>query len=430
MRHDWCMVHNLGGPEGRWPWPRPSERIVELMRLGAERALEAPPEWLAELDGATFDRERMKHLAEDPVLAAAIRRTTRANVIHWAAANVRDPGAPVAPNLGPEPLAVAHDLVRRGLRESALDGYRVGQNIAWLRWMEIAFQLTRDPEELRQLLELSGRSIAWFIDATIAGIAEHMEAEREELTRGTQAERREVVALLLEGAPISVQSASHRLGYLLEQTHRAAVIWSDEAESELRALESVADALARSVGAQRPLIVVAGVATLWAWVPGKSEPDTKQLKAAVHSERGVRIAIGSHARGVEGFRRSHLDALTAQRMLTRLQSSERVVSFDEVRLVSLVTQDAEAAKAFVQHTLGELASAAPEQQQALWMFLRAGCNASQAAEVLRTHRNTLLRRLTRAESLLPRPLEDQRTHVAVALEVLRWQRASADSATE
>lgn len=406
-----------------WPWKRPSERVQGLLRQGAELVLTGPPEWLDELD-RVLDRESMKHLAEDPSLAAAIRRTNRANVIHWAAANVREPGAPVLPNLGPEPLAIARDLVRRGLRESALDGYRVGQNVAWMRWMEIAFQLTRDPQELRELLEISGHSIAWFIDATISGIAAHMETERDELTRGTHAERREVVTLLLEGAPISVQSASQRLGYVLEQTHRAAVIWSDEAESELMALESAADALARCVGAQRPLAVVASAATLWVWVPGNSDPDRKQLMAAVHSLPGVRIAIGSRGRGVEGFRRSHLDALTTQRMLTRLQSRERIVSFDEVRLVSLVTQDAEGAQAFVQHTLGELAAASPELQSALAMFLRTGCNASRAAELLRTHRNTLLRRLTRAESLLPRPLDDQRVHVAIALDVLRWHRGS------
>jgi DNA-binding PucR family transcriptional regulator len=398
--------------------------VLGLLRLGAELVLTGPPEWLDELD-RVLDRESMKHLAEDPPLAAAIRRTNRANVIHWAAANVREPGAPVLPNLGPEPLAIARDLVRRGLRESALDGYRVGQNVAWMRWMEIAFQLTRDPQELRELLELSGRSIAWFIDATISGIAAHMETERDELTRGTHAERREVVTLLLEGAPISAQSASQRLGYVLEQTHRAAVIWSDEAESELMALEGAADALARSVGAQRPLALVASAATLWVWVPGNSEPDRKQLMAALQSQRGVRIAIGSRGRGVEGFRRSHLDALTTQRMLTRLQSRERIVSFDEVRLVSLVTQDAQGAQAFVQHTLGELAAASPELQSALAMFLHTGCNASRAAELLRTHRNTLLRRLTRAESLLPRPLDDQRVHVAVALDVLRWHRGGA-----
>ena len=419
------MVHK---PSPAWPWARPPLRILELLRQGAERVLETPPEWLLELDQALLDRERMRHLAEDPALAAAIRRTNRANVVHWAAENLRDPGAPVAPNLGPEPLAIARDLVRRGLRESALDGYRVGQNIVWLRWMEIAFQLTSEPRELHALLELSGRSIAWFVDATIAGIAAHMEAERDELTRGSQVERRELVSMLLGGGSVNVRTASQRLGYALDQAHRAAVIWSEQGEPAQHALEAAADALARSVGAQRPLYVAASAATLWAWVPGNVEPDQKQLMAALQGLHPVRICLGSRARGLAGFRRSHREALRAQRMLARLGSRERLVSFDEVRLVSLVTQDPEGAQAFVQDTLGQLTSASPELQRALAMFLRTGCNVSSAAELLHTHRNTLLRRLTRAEALLPRPLEAQRTAVAVALDVLRWQPAQTGEA--
>ena len=91
--------------------------------------------------------------------------------MHWAAANMRDPGAPVPANLGPEPLGIARDLVRRGLDESALDAYRIGQNVAWRRWMEVAFGLTSDPDEFRELLDVTARSISAFVDATLAGIA-------------------------------------------------------------------------------------------------------------------------------------------------------------------------------------------------------------------------------------------------------------------
>lgn len=418
-------MHHPQGRPGAWPWPRPSRRVRELIRRGAEMVLNAPPEWLEELDKATLWTENMKVIADDPVLAAATRRTNRSNITHWAAANVQDPGAPVAANLGAEQLGIARDLVRRGVSESALHAYRTGQNAAWIRWMSIAFALTSDPDELRELLDVSARSISSFIEATIAGISAQMKAERDELTRGTHAERREVVALLLDGAPISAQNASQRLGYRLDQTHRAAVVWSDQTESDLGALEGAADALARAAGAQRPLIVIASAATLWVWVPGGAEPDLERVRSATRELHGVRIAIGSRSRGVDGFRRSHLDALTTQRMVARLGSDERVVSFDRVRLVSLVTRDPEGADEFVKHTLGDLESASPEIRGTLLTFLDEGCNASRAAARLHTHRNTLLRRLARAEELLPRPLEHNRVHVAVALEVLRWRTSGA-----
>ncbi len=68
--------------------------------------------------------------------------------------------------------------------------------------MEIAFELTSDPAELHEMLDVCSQSISAFVDATLAGIAAQIDLERDDLTRGTHAERRETVALPLEGAPI------------------------------------------------------------------------------------------------------------------------------------------------------------------------------------------------------------------------------------
>ena len=309
-------------------WERPSERVRELIRHGAELVLNAQAEWLEELDQATLSAANVQELADDPALNAATRRSTRANLLHWAAANVSDPGAPVPANLGPEPLGIARDLVRRGLSESVLQAYRVGQNVAWQRWMAIAFALTSDPDELRELLDVSARSLFEFIDATIAGIAEQIQVERDELTRGTHAERREAVALILDGAPIGRQRAEARLGYNLEQTHTAAVIWGDEPECDSSQLDRATEALVHGADAQRPLSVIASATTRWVWVPGNVEPDLGRLEDVVNQMPGVRIAVGSTARGIEGFRRSHLDAITTQRMLARLNSAQRVAGFE------------------------------------------------------------------------------------------------------
>jgi DNA-binding PucR family transcriptional regulator len=191
-------------------WETPSARAQQLIRAGAEIALHPPAEWLAELDAATLATDTRRAIAEDPVLNAATRRTNRSNLLFWAAANVRAPGVPVPANLGDEPLAVARDLVRRGLDESSLDAYRIGQGVALRLWMRIVFSLTSDAEELREVLEVSTRSIADFVDATVAAISAQMRREREDLTRGTHAERLETVVLLLEGAPPRGSGATTR----------------------------------------------------------------------------------------------------------------------------------------------------------------------------------------------------------------------------
>lgn len=379
-----------------------------------------PPEWLTELDEAVLSAPGAGAIARDPVLAAGMRRATRSNLLHWAEANVRSPGAPVPPNLGKEPLSIARDLVRRGLSESALHTFRTGQNAAQQRWVSIAFSLTRDPDELREFLELTLKSISDYNAANIAAVSARMQAERDELTRGTHAERRATAALVLEGAPIPVERAESILGYSLGNVHRAAIVWSEAADSDMGVLENAAVALAEIAGTPRYLSIVASASTLWLWLPIGAERALARLESAAPATGGVRIALGSRGVGIEGFRRSHLDALTAQRMLARLESKTRLVSFDRVRLVSLIAADREGAEFFIRDTLGELASADPDLLASVELFLEEGCNASRAADRLSVHRNTLLRRLDAADSLLPRPLQDNRIHVGVALELLRW----------
>ena len=400
-------------------WDLPSPRVRELIRLGAEIVLHPPEEWLAELDEVTLSGPNQREIADDPVLAAATKRTNRSNLLHWAAANVRAPGERVPANLGDAPLAISRDLVRRGFNQSALDAYRAGQNVALRRWMRLCFSLTSDPDELRELLDVSTRSIATFVDDTLAAISDQINRERDELTRGTHAERRETVSLLLDGAPIPVSRAEQRLGYRLAGPHTAAVVWSEDPDTDLGALDRVADMIAACAGDQRPLTVLASAATRWVWVHG--QPEIAELRDRIDVVTTVRAALGSTAAGPDGFRRSHLDALTVQRMLARLASPQQLASRDEVELVCLLTADPESAEDFTRRTLGGLASAGPETTEAVRAFIAAECNASRAAARLYTHRNTLLRRLARADQLLPRPLAENLLNVAAALELQRWQ---------
>jgi DNA-binding PucR family transcriptional regulator len=434
------VVH--GAAEVRWPDLSPRGR--ELFRRGAEVALDPHDAWVEELHAASLGGPRMRPVAEDPVLAAATRRANLANLLHWAAANVQHPGRRVPANTGPEALEAARDMVRRGLDESALDAYRAAQGVAWRRWMQICFELTSDPGELRELLDVSALSIATFIEDTVAATSERMRAERDELTRGAHAERRAAVTLLLEGAPIGRARAEAQLGYGLTGPHTAAIVWSGAGVASEQ-LEAAAEAVVRAGGAAHRLTVVASAAALWVWLPVASAPHAGQLADELAAHPDVRVAVGRPGRDVDGFRRSHLDAASTQRMVARLHRDSaaphhsearggtlqrshpewpvpcQVARYEDVQLVALLTAEPTQADDFLADTLGDLLHADTDTRQAVLTYVRELGSTSRTAERLYTHRNTVLRRLARADELLPRPLAENVVGVAAALEVLRWR---------
>jgi DNA-binding PucR family transcriptional regulator len=397
-----------------------SPRVAELIRRGAEIVLALPEEVIAELDEVAL--AAMPHeIADDPGLAAGIRRTNRGFVRAWAEANLRVPGAEVTPTIEPEMLAIARDLVRRGLDDSTLEAFRAGQNLVWRRWMGIAFALTDEPRELAELLDHTAESIFAFVDSTLSAISAQMQRERDELKRGTHALRFETVTLIIDGAPIGRDRASGMLGYELGQRHVAAIVWADQASEDHGLLDRAAEALAQASGARRPFTVVASASTLWVWIAGASGPDLGRLERMIAQLPGVRIAIGPAGDGIDGFRTSHLAAIATQRLMVRVASEVRVATHDAVEIVALVTADESRAAEFVTRTLGELGSAPVVLRETVRTYLRMLSNTSRTAEALFTHRNTVLTRLNRAEQLLPRPLEENSLEVAVALEVVHWR---------
>src|SRR4051794_30621660 len=203
--------------------------------------------------------------------------------------------------------------------------------------------------------------------------------------------------------------------------HTAAIVWSERPDADPGDLEHAAEAVGRAAGT-RPLTVLASASTLWVWVAGPAPPDRGALYAAVGALPDVRVALGPTAHGLAGFRRSHLDALATQRLMTR-SPRLRLASYEDVQVVALATADEERAQEFVTRTLGELADAPPDLRETLRVYLREGSNAARAARALFTHRNTVLTRLARAQRLLPGPIEGHGLQLALALEIAHWRQA-------
>ncbi len=225
--------------------------------------------------------------------------------------------------------------------------------------MAIAFTLTDDPGELRELLDLTSRSLSDHVDTALAAVTAVIARERP-----------------------------------------AAVIHSTHPAPQPGDLEDIAHVLATSVPAfrgRRPLAVLADPATLWLWLPTVHHPDPAVLEAALGRLPDVRVAIGATVPGADGFRHSHSTAQDTRRLAENPAAPCHITDYERTQAVVLATQQTRAARHLVHHG-----------------------NAAATARALYLHRNTVLSRLTRAEGLLPQPLIGQTLNVALALEILHW----------
>ncbi|MGW6423990.1 PucR family transcriptional regulator [Nocardia sp. NPDC055053] len=399
-------------------WPVPSERVCALMRGVAERILPSADEAVDEVFSASQLGTRYRFIVEDPVLAVGDRRMNKTYLIHWLTATINNPGRRVPPCEDPETLKFARDLVRRGMDTSDLGSWRGAQRVAWRRWTEECFAATSDHDLLREVLQVSGYSITTFVDDSMAALADYVEEERTDLARSAHAERQATAQLLLEGAPISRARAEARLGYALTGSHVAAIVWVDSTEAAT-ALESAAEQVMRACGAGRRLTLVASTAALWLWIPADQVPPASTMRPMLDELPGVRVALGRAARDIEGFRRTHLDAATAQRVLARLGSVRRIVRYEDIQLVAALSADMAQAEQFVADTLGDLATADAVLRETALAYVQERFNATSTAERLFTHRNTIERRIARADRLLPQPLVRNATSVVAALMYLQ-----------
>ena len=404
-----------------------SPQAADLVRRIARRLLDEPADLMAEVHAAV-SAAADEPLRSEPVLAAEVAASTRANVLHWAAGIARDPGGRVPANLTPEVLGIAREAFRRGIEQTVYTTYHAGQNVVWAYWMRTAFALCQDPAVLHQALEAGSRSVAGFVDDMVAALSEQLRRERAELARGSHARRFEVVSLLLESAPITAGRAGTHLGYDLRRRHTAAVLWTDPDRPDQAALAQAAEALGGVMRARQVLTVIASSSSVWAWLAAAADTGAAPITAATAAWPAVRVAAGPVGAGVDGFRRSHFDAVATQRLMSR-RPGLRVARFADVQLVTLVIQDEQRAREFVARTLGKLAGADRELRDTLCVYIGEQFSAARTARALYTHRNTVLNRLQRAERLLPLPLAGHGLEVGAALEIAQWLGTQPGTAT-
>lgn len=172
------------------------------------------------------------------------------------------------------------------------------------------------------------------------------------------------VKSVLAGENVDLNLAETALGYRLGQRHLGIVLWVGKAVSAhhdpLARLGRVASALAVAAGSrQNPLFVASDETSAWAWLAITPEADLgrhESLGVLGEANPTVSMALGEPAFGVEGFRRTHQQALSAQSVaLAGGPYDVPVIYFVDVAPVAMMCSDIESARQWVSETLGLLA---------------------------------------------------------------------------
>jgi DNA-binding PucR family transcriptional regulator len=149
-------------------------------------------------------------------------------------------------------------------------------------------------------------------------------------------------------------------------------------------------------------------------------------EAAADAPNAPHVAVGDPLPGVEGFRRSHQQALDIRVVAMAAGSNaRRVNAFSDpgLSVAALLGGNVDTAAAWVGEVLGPLAAATEGDErlrETLRVFLRAGSSNKAAADELHLHVNSVKYRVQRAVERRARPITDDRLEVEVALLLCHW----------
>jgi len=321
----------------------------------------------------------------------------------------------------------ARRLAQHGIPVAALlRAYRIGS----ARFEESCLAELGRRTESAPVISGAGMHIAGTLNSYIDGVSEEVvsayEAEKEKWLRNRSAARAARIRTLLQNEQPDVDSTEAILGYRLRQHHLGVVAWitgGSAGGDALGMLERAAGEVAVQARCDgRLMFVPQDESSAWAWLPlgGRSDVvlSDVNIKEIAGGDR-VRFAFGEPAPGVDGFRRTHQQALSAQAVaLAAGPAAPAVTAFAEVAPLALMTGSLELLRVWVIETLGPLAADDDHNarlRDTLRVFLQENGSYKATAERLTLHKNTIQYRIRQAEDSLRHQIAQDRLRIELAL---------------
>lgn len=322
-----------------------------------------------------------------------------------------------------EALMYAREWAHLGLpMDSLIRTYRIGHAEFWRFLLQRLNEQISDPVALGGAVAYASDACFQYVDALSSQISAAYLEERELWSRSAEARRSEVVREVLEGRTTDVDEASQRLRYELRRQHVAFVVSSSDERTtkDACAIEELAHGIAEELGARELLAVPNGPGSLACWVAFRGGT-VSPLTTATAMRPHLHVAFGEPLDGLDGFRQSHRQALDARRVAVLTDRRSGVTRYEDAALVSMLTNDIDAAKRFVRRELGSLADdtdAARRLTTTLRAFFEEGCSFKRTSRRLGVHGNTVVYRVRRAAEMIGHETTERQLEVRVALQLV------------
>jgi hypothetical protein len=338
-------------------------------------------------------------------------------------------------------LEYARRLAQHGVPVNALvRAYRLGQR----RMNELVFaelHAVDIPDSARvAVIEAMSAAMFAYIDWMSQQVVAVYEEERERwLDNQNSLRGMRVREVLSPNKVVDIDAATTVIRYPLRWHHVGVVMWYPEQDGvgdELGRLQRFLRDMGEAVGADAgPLFIAADQSCAWGWLPYRAaavDGDAvvaKVRRFALTRPGAPNLAIGTMAAGIEGFRRSHREAVEARGVATvarhPARSAPTVIAAGDpgLSIVARLGGDVAVTRDWVVTVLGDLAIDSENDarlRETLRVFLGCGSSYKLAAEELNMHFNSVKYRVGRAVARRGREIGADRLDVEVALLACHW----------
>ncbi|MFC9556227.1 PucR family transcriptional regulator [Rhodococcus sp. NPDC056960] len=316
---------------------------------------------------------------------------------------------------------IAVDFARRGMElNDLLRAIRVGYAVLAAALLDAATRLIPPSESSAELRHISMLLFEVLDDFTGVAASAFIE-EQSAWAAGVSAARLDLVTKIIAAGPIESAHAAQVLGYPLDGDHVALIAWSGPHSSH--DLRAVVDPVLRHWGTPTATLVIpVGLQAIWAW--GAVTPDpTRALSASLPTFGDTFVVAGQLGSGMEGFRKSHLEARAVERLVRlRVGHPPTTTGHEHIALEVLLLADPEAAVQFASRLLGPLAdddSRMAGLRSTLSLYLDMDHSLAKVASAEHISKNTVTYRVQKALSLCT-PAGGSTTDLRAALRIYEW----------